>query len=92
VAVPGNREYNSGWHTALDLFNLLTVSELVTRAALVRKESRGAQFRDDYPNKDDAGGLTGIILRKGQDGLPQLTVEPIPEMPAELKGIIAEMK
>jgi succinate dehydrogenase / fumarate reductase flavoprotein subunit len=92
VAVPGNREYNSGWHTALDLHNLLTVSELVTRAALARRESRGAHFRDDYPNKDEAGGLTGIILRKGQDGLPQLTIEPIPEMPNELKQIIAEMK
>ena len=41
----GNREFNPGWHTALDLTNLLTVSEAVTRAALERKESRGAQFR-----------------------------------------------
>src|SRR5262245_27010078 len=48
VAVPGNREYNSGWHTALDLYSLLTVSDLVTRAALARKESRGAHLRDDY--------------------------------------------
>src|SRR6202035_5613822 len=54
AAVTGNREYNPGWHTALDLKNLLTVSEAVTRAALERKESRGAQFRDDYPGKDDA--------------------------------------
>ena len=50
--VTGNREYNPGWHTALDLHNLLTVSEAVTRAALARKESRGGQFRDDYPDKD----------------------------------------
>jgi succinate dehydrogenase / fumarate reductase flavoprotein subunit len=92
VAVPGNREYNSGWHTALDLPNLLTVSELIARAALARKESRGAHFREDYPNKDDAGGLTGIILRKGADGQPQLTIEPVPEMPGELKQVIAEMK
>jgi succinate dehydrogenase / fumarate reductase, flavoprotein subunit len=92
VGVPGNREYNSGWHTALDLYNLLTVSELITRAALARKESRGAHFRDDYPNKDDAHGLTGILLRKGSDGQPQLTIDPVPEMPQELKQIIAEMK
>jgi succinate dehydrogenase / fumarate reductase flavoprotein subunit len=92
VAVPGNREYNAGWHTALDLYNLLTVSDLITRAALVRKESRGAHFRDDYPNKDDVNGMTGIILRKGKDGQPQLTIEPVPELPAELKQIIAEMK
>ena len=51
VAVRGNREYNPGWHTALDLNNLLTVSEAVTRAALERKESRGAHFRDDYPGE-----------------------------------------
>ncbi len=50
---PGNREYNPGWHTAMDLHNLLTVSEAVTRAAILRKESRGAQFRDDYPKKDN---------------------------------------
>src|SRR5215468_4651870 len=52
VGVSGNREFNPGWHTALDLKNLLTVSEAVTRAALERKESRGAQFREDYPEKD----------------------------------------
>ena len=54
VSVDGNREYNAGWHTALDLHNLLTVSEIVTRAALERKESRGAHFRDDFPAKDRA--------------------------------------
>src|SRR5581483_6595308 len=49
VRAHGNREYNPGWHTAMDLKNLLTVSEAIARAALVRKESRGAQFREDYP-------------------------------------------
>src|SRR6476619_204473 len=52
VGVSGNREFNPGWHTALDLENLLTVSEAVTRAALERKESRGGHFRDDFPDKD----------------------------------------
>ena len=51
VGVAGNREYNPGWHTALDLHNLLTVSEAITRAALERKESRGGHFRDDYPGE-----------------------------------------
>jgi succinate dehydrogenase / fumarate reductase flavoprotein subunit len=92
VSVPGNREYNAGWHTALDLYNLLTVSDLITRAALARRESRGAHFRDDYPTKDDVNCKTGIILRKGADGRPQLTIEPVPELPEELKQIIAEMK
>ena len=64
-ASPGHREYNAGWHTAIDLQNLLTVSEMVTRAALERKESRGAHFRDDYPAKNDEFGEFNIVVRKG---------------------------
>ena len=92
VGVAGNREYNPGWHTALDLNNLLTVSEAVTRCGLERKESRGAHFRDDYPNKDAAFGRINIVARKQADGSMQLRREPIPEMPAELKQVIEEMK
>lgn len=92
VGVSGNREYNPGWHTAIDLNNLLTVSEMVTIAALERKESRGAHFRDDYPAKDDKFGSFNIVIRKGAGGNPQIMREPIPEMPAELKRIIEEMK
>jgi succinate dehydrogenase / fumarate reductase flavoprotein subunit len=92
VGVPGHREYNSGWHTALDLQNLIVVSEMVTRAALERKESRGAQFRDDYPTKDDAYSGFNIVLSKGTSGEVRLRREPIPPMPAELKQIIQEMK
>jgi succinate dehydrogenase / fumarate reductase flavoprotein subunit len=92
VGVGGNREYNGGWHTAIDLHNLLTVSEIVTRAALERKESRGAHFRDDYPAKDDQFGQFNIVVRKRKDGEMQLSREPIPAMPAELKQIIQEMK
>jgi succinate dehydrogenase / fumarate reductase, flavoprotein subunit len=92
VGVSGNREYNPGWHTAIDLHNLLTVSEIVTRAALERKESRGAHFRDDYPNKDQNFGSFNIVIRKGPDGEMQIVREPIPEMPPELKQIIEEMK
>jgi succinate dehydrogenase / fumarate reductase flavoprotein subunit len=92
VAVPGNREYNPGWHTALDLPNLLTVSEAIARAALERRESRGGHFRDDYPEKDPAYGSFNLILRKGPDGEMNITREPIPEMPPELKQIIEENK
>jgi succinate dehydrogenase / fumarate reductase flavoprotein subunit len=92
ASVQGNREYNSGWHTALDLGPLLTVSEIVTRAALERKESRGAHFRDDFPAKDEAAGKFNIVVGKGADGEVQLTREPIPAMPAELQEIIQEMK
>jgi succinate dehydrogenase / fumarate reductase, flavoprotein subunit len=92
VGVGGNREYNPGWHTAIDLNNLLTVSEMVTLAALERKESRGAHFRDDYPNKDDKLGAFNIVIRKGIDAAMRVMREPIPEMPLELKHIIEEMK
>jgi succinate dehydrogenase / fumarate reductase flavoprotein subunit len=91
VAVTGNREYNPGWHTALDLSNLLTVSEAVTRSAIERKESRGAQFRDDYPSKDPAFGKVNIAVKKDADGSMKVNREPIPEMPAELKQVIEEM-
>ena len=64
VGVIGNRDFNPGWHTALDLKNLLTVSEAITRAALERKESRGAQFRDDYPDKDDRFAKVNTIFPK----------------------------
>ena len=91
VAVTGNREYNPGWHTALDLTNLLTVSEAVTRSAIERKESRGAQFRDDYPSKSDELGKINVAVRKDSDGTMKVLREPIPEMPAELRQVIQEM-
>jgi len=92
VGVTGHREFNPGWHTALDLPNMLTVSECITRSALERKESRGAHFREDLPEKDPEFGKINIIVFKGKDGAMQLKRDPIPEMPAELKQIIEEMK
>jgi succinate dehydrogenase / fumarate reductase flavoprotein subunit len=90
VGCPPNREYNPGWHTALDLDSLLTVSQAATMSALDRKESRGAQFRDDYPTKDEGHSHHNTYIRKGADGEMQLTRGPIPEMRPELKDIIAE--
>jgi succinate dehydrogenase / fumarate reductase, flavoprotein subunit len=92
VAVQGHREYNPGWHTAIDLRSLLTVSEAITRAAIERKESRGGHFRDDFPGKDAAEGKVSIVVRKGADGSMQVVREPIPDMPAELKQVVEEMK
>jgi succinate dehydrogenase / fumarate reductase flavoprotein subunit len=92
VSVTGNRDYNPGWHTALDLHCLLTVSEAITRSALARKESRGGHYRDDYPDKDPRFGKVNYLVRKGSDGQMQLKEAAIPEMPAELKQIIEEMK
>ena len=92
VGVPGHREYNPGWHTALDLDNLLTVSEAVTRAALERQESRGGHFRDDRPEKDPAYAKFNILIRKGPGGEMQLVRQPIPEMPEGLRRVIDEQK
>ncbi len=91
AGVQGNREYNPGWHTALDLPNLLTISEAITRSAIERKESRGGHFRDDYQAKDQSFGVN-ILIRKGTSGEMQLSREAIPTMPPELKQIIEEMK
>jgi len=92
VGVTGNRDFNPGWHTALDLKNLLTVSEAITRAALERKESRGAQFREDYPEKDERFSKVNTLVRKGEGGGMEVLLEPLPEMPDYLKQIIEEMK
>ncbi|NII23838.1 fumarate reductase/succinate dehydrogenase flavoprotein subunit [Pseudoflavitalea sp. X16] len=92
VRVIGNREYNNGWHTALDLQHLLTVSEAITRAAIARKESRGAHFREDYPEKDEQTGNCNLLLVKGPDGQMQVKRASLREMRADLKQIIDEMK
>jgi succinate dehydrogenase / fumarate reductase flavoprotein subunit len=92
VGVQGHREYNPGWHTALDLKHLLTVSEAITKSAMDRKESRGGHFRDDFPNKDPEAAKYNTVLAKAADGSMKLRREPIPPMPAELKQVIEEMK
>jgi succinate dehydrogenase / fumarate reductase flavoprotein subunit len=92
AGVTGNREYNNGWHTAIDLHNLLTVSEAIAVAALERKESRGAHFRNDFPAKSDAYSTFNYVIRKGSSGEMTITTAPIPDMPAELKQVIEENK
>src|SRR5579862_2610985 len=91
VSVSGNREYNPGWHTALDLANLLTVAESIARCAIERRESRGGHFRDDCPNKDKAFGTFNLVVRRGTDGAMALSRESILPMPSELQQIITEM-
>ena len=92
AGVVGHREFNPGWHTALDLKNLLTVSEAITRAAIERKESRGAQFREDYPNKDDNFSKRNTMVSRGEDSAMQIRWAPLPEMPDYLKQVIQEMQ
>jgi len=64
----------------------------VTRSALERKESRGAHFRDDYPDKDAASGKINLVVRRDRDGAMQVARRPIPELRADLRQIVEEMK
>jgi succinate dehydrogenase / fumarate reductase flavoprotein subunit len=91
AGVVGHREFNPGWHTALDLKNLLTSSEAITRAAIERKESRGAQFRDDYPNKEERFAKLNTMISKAEDGSMRIRLAPLPEMPDYLKQVVEEM-
>jgi succinate dehydrogenase / fumarate reductase flavoprotein subunit len=91
VSVHGNREYNPGWHTALDLDNLLVVAEAIARSALARKESRGGHFRDDFPDKDPAYGAFNLVVQQDGEQM-RLSRESLAPMPQELKAVIEEMK
>jgi len=90
MGVEGNRQYNPGWHLAMDLRSLLAVSEAITLAAIERKESRGAHTRDDYPQTSSDWGKSNIAVRIGPDGEPRISREPLPEMPAELRALVEQ--
>jgi succinate dehydrogenase / fumarate reductase flavoprotein subunit len=90
TAVPGSREYNPGWHTAMDLHNLLTVAAAVARSAAARPESRGGHFREDFPDKSAELGKLTTVVRKARDGGMELEHVPVPQWPAELQTIIDE--
>ena len=92
AGVTGHREYHTGWHTALDLRNLLIVSEAITLSAIDRKESRGGHFRQDYPDKAAPFGTLNIVTKKAPDGSMQVSHVPLQEMPSELKQVIDENK
>jgi len=92
IGIGGNREYNPGWHTAIDVGNLLTVAEAITRSAIERKESRGGHFREDYPAKAEEFARFNIVTRKRPDGSMEVHRVPIAEMPGELKQVIEEQK
>jgi succinate dehydrogenase / fumarate reductase flavoprotein subunit len=92
VGVTGHREYHAGWHTALDLRNLLTVSEAIARSALERRESRGGHFREDYPDKQAELSTVNVMVKRAGDGAMQVTRLPIRPIPEELKQVIEEQK
>ncbi len=92
VAVQGHCEYNPGWHTAIDLKHLLTVSEAITLCALERKESRGGHFREDFPDKSPEAAKYNNVVSKAADGSMKLRREAIPPLREDLKQVIEEMK
>ena len=89
VRADGNRDYNPGWHTALDLRSMLTVSESIATAALERTESRGGHTRDDYPATDPTWGTINLIVSQ-KNGKVTLDRKPLPEMPDDLKELFEE--
>ncbi|PVG84890.1 fumarate reductase/succinate dehydrogenase flavoprotein subunit [Nocardioides gansuensis] len=91
MVVEGHRQYNPGWHLALDLRNMLLVSEAIARAALAREESRGGHTRDDYPKPDPDWGTKNLVVRLDDTGSGvTLTEQPLPVMPDELKSYFEE--
>jgi len=92
IGVEGNREYNPGWHTALDLHNLLIISEAIACCALMRKESRGAHFRLDFPGKSQELARVNMVVRKDTDGRMQINSEAIMPLTEEHKQIIEDNK
>jgi|SRR3990172_11909914 len=91
VRVSGHRQYNPGWHLALDLRSMLTVSEAVARAALERRESRGGHTREDYPKADPELGKVNVVVRQ-KNGEISIVRELLPQMPDELRTLFEEKK
>jgi succinate dehydrogenase / fumarate reductase flavoprotein subunit len=88
----GNRGYNPGWHTAMELTHMLTVAEAIMIAAKERKESRGGHFREDYPEKSEEFGKINISIKKGSDGNMEVKRAEKPKLTEELQKIIEENK
>ncbi|HKE70525.1 MAG TPA: fumarate reductase/succinate dehydrogenase flavoprotein subunit, partial [Nocardioidaceae bacterium] len=88
LSVEGNRQYNPGWHLALDLRNMLVVGECIASAALERTESRGGHTREDHPGASDEWGKINLVLTLDDGGDVQLKHQPLPQMPDDLTELI----
>jgi succinate dehydrogenase flavoprotein subunit len=89
VSVQGNREYNPGWNTAVDLRNLLDIAEMCTRAALMRTESRGAHTRLDHPESDPAQERVECVITHDGETM-RVETRRQPDLPDDLAQIIKE--
>ena len=90
ASVTGSKAYNPGWHLAMDLRSLLTVSEAIARSAAERTESRGGHTRDDYQESDPEWGKWNLSLSQNADGSMKLEKTPLLEIPADLAALIEE--
>jgi succinate dehydrogenase / fumarate reductase, flavoprotein subunit len=91
AASGGDRTYNPGWHTALELKHMLTVAEAIARAALERKESRGGHFREDFPGKSAEFGKVNTNIKKNGDGKMVIRQVEKEELRPDLKKVVEEM-
>jgi succinate dehydrogenase / fumarate reductase flavoprotein subunit len=89
VKVDGNRHYNASWHQAMDMRNMLVVSEAMARAALARRESRGGHAREDFPQMDARFSKVNIVIRKASLGM-QIEEDDHPDPPPEIRQILEE--
>ena len=87
LAVEGHRQYNPGWHLALDLPNMLLVSRCIALAARERTESRGGHTREDFPATEDSWGQVNLALTLDERGQVALSRQPLPTMPTELRPL-----
>jgi succinate dehydrogenase / fumarate reductase flavoprotein subunit len=88
----GNRNYNPGWHTAMELKHMITVAEAIARAAKERRESRGGHFREDFPDKSEEFGKVNISIRKMSPEKMAVAHVPKVKIREDLQQIINEMK
>ena len=89
IGVEGDRGYNPGWQTARDIQFALKTSEIIVLCALMRQESRGAQWRSDFPDKDPEWGKKNLIAKKVDSAL-EITTRPVQEMPEHLAKLFEE--
>jgi succinate dehydrogenase / fumarate reductase, flavoprotein subunit len=87
LSVEGDRQFNPGWHVALDLRNMLLVSECVAQAALLREESRGGHTRDDFPTMRPEWRKKNLVCSLTEDGAVDVVEQPMPPMRDDLIGL-----